>query len=105
MIAVSFETATWENRGRPRSYWLEPMVDGTKNSAPRLWFSLLLVLLAIELAGLVALVFHVLLLLLTPSPSLLRIVAATSAWCSVASAGSSSLLVRWKNISKPRKQP
>jgi len=26
MIAVSFETATWENRGRPRSYWLESMV-------------------------------------------------------------------------------
>ncbi len=25
MIAVSFETATWENRGRPRSYWLESM--------------------------------------------------------------------------------
>ena len=25
MIAVSFETATWENRGRPRSYWPEPM--------------------------------------------------------------------------------
>ena len=25
MIAVSFETTTWENRGRPRSYWLESM--------------------------------------------------------------------------------
>ncbi len=27
MIAVSFETATWENRGRPRSYWLDPMSE------------------------------------------------------------------------------
>ncbi len=32
MIAVSFETATWENRGCPRSYWLEPMFFGDLNA-------------------------------------------------------------------------
>jgi hypothetical protein len=43
------------------------IVDGTENSVPRLWFSLLVVLLVLELACLVSLAFRWLVLLLTPA--------------------------------------